>query len=178
MISESGTGNVYIDTAVEQLIQHITSHLPNLQLGFYLHGSWAANGARLGSDIDILALSLQPFSDDQWQKAEQLAQKIATATGVSLDFHLIELDMLIADPWVDLRRTGRFLYGTDVRTRFPEPTLDSLARESVLIACLSAIDIRGGEYLHWPFDHPKPDDFSLVVSVMAGFVDSQNRLPG
>lgn len=141
MVLHMATGNTTLDTAIEQLIHAITRHFPTLHLSFYLHGSWATDGARLGSDVDILALSREVLTEDQWRYAEHLAAEIGAQTGCPLDFHLMELDTLIADPWIDLRRTGLFLWGIDIRPQLPEPTRDALARETVLVSPVASAHI-------------------------------------
>lgn len=152
------SGDARVDAALVALIARVESLLPEAGLGFYLHGSWAASAAGRDSDVDVLALATRRISNDDQDKAEAIGREVEASSGVPLDFHLHRLNALIADPYVDLRRTGRLVYGVDVRHILPEPTLDALARESVLLTCLYVTDIRSQERVRWPLDHPRLDD--------------------
>lgn len=152
------SGRADVDRALETLIGEVERMVPDVQLGWYLHGSAASGTVRTGSDVDVLAVAVDPISRHQRDFARQRADELARVLNVELDFHLVALEALINDPYVDLRRTGLFLHGVDVRPRLGEPTLDALAREAVLVMCIVATDKRGQEHLTWPLDHLNPHE--------------------
>lgn len=154
----STTGADAVDEAILALVEAMKLKFPDADLGYYLHGSWASNSATPTSDVDILALASIPISDRDRDVARQLASSIADASEVPLDFHVHPVEALITDPYVDLHRTGRLLYGHDYRPHLPEPSLDALARESVLYTCLCITGARGQERSRWPFSHPNTED--------------------
>jgi hypothetical protein len=155
------TGSLHIDRALVLLIEQLMRAFPALQISVYLHGSWAAAASRATSDVDVLALARTDVSRDQRAAARTLGDRVAATTGVPIDLHLQPLDALIHDPWVDLRRTGWWIAGPDIRSLLPQPSLDALAREAVVIACLYATDIRKTEHLSWPFVHPDTSEASF-----------------
>lgn len=154
----SSSGSQSVDSAIGTLIGHIQARFPDAELGFYLHGSWESSTPNPASDVDILALATTAISNKEHQEARTIASQIVEASGVPLDFHLHPVQALIENPYVDLRRTGRFLFGVDHRQAFPEPSLDALARESVLCVCLFVSGWRDHGHPNWPFSHPKSND--------------------
>jgi predicted nucleotidyltransferase len=158
MALHSSSGNPEVDHALEVIIQQIETLLPDAHLGFYLHGSAATGNAGSHSDIDVLGLATEPVSKQQRDDARALVADLARTLNIDIDFHLHPIQSLIADPYVDLRRTGTFLAGEDVRPMLPSPTLDALAREAVLVTCILVTDIRGQDVVTWPLTHPNADD--------------------
>lgn len=155
---QASTGEDLVDAAIAELVQRVESLLPTAELGYYLHGSWASKAAHQHSDVDILALSRKRITDVARQETKRIATDLAESSGVALDFHLHPYESLIADPYVDLLRTGRHVYGVDYRPLFPEPSLDALAREAVLHACAYSTHIRRQEKVQLPLEHPSTSD--------------------
>lgn len=156
LVSTTGSDNV--DEAILALVETLKSKFPDANLGYYLHGSWASNSATPTSDVDVLALASIPISDRDRDLATELASSVVDAYEVPLDFHIHPVEALITNPYVDLRRTGRLLHGHDYRPQLHEPSLDTLARESVLYTCLWITGARGQERSRWPFSHPNSED--------------------
>lgn len=147
-----------VTVAVGEIVAAATSRLPEAGLGFYLHGSAVAGEVRPGGDVDVLALSERDVAPCVRDELTRIAREAGGKHGVLVDFHLHSLDALIADPYVDLTRAGRLLWGQDYRTVFPAPTLDALARESIQITLLYATGIRGTDRISLPLGHPAPAD--------------------
>lgn len=168
------TNDSQVNRAITRLIERVEQRLPEHQLGFYLHGSWASQSNHADSDVDVLAVSTNRVDDRARKSIKESATEIADHFHVPLDFHVHSVADLVDDPYVDLHRGAVFLGGHDARPSMPTPTLDALAREAVSIACQSIsygrdasvniFDDSGIQIdtkttpLELPLDHPDPED--------------------
>ena len=151
-------GEPELDQALSEILRLVDEALPHAELGFYLHGS-AAEGSRTpASDIDVLAVGnarVAPGGRGVRQTARPRGRRAAVSRSTST---FLPASDLVADPYVQLRRVGRFLGGAEQRDELPEPTIDAAARESVLTCCLLVCSARGVERLTPPLTHPEPQD--------------------
>ena len=151
-------GDPELDQALSEILRLVDEALPQAELGFYLHGSAAEGSRSPASDIDILAVGNERLLPEDEAYAKRLAQEVAERRSLPIDFHILPVRELAADPYVQLRRVGRFLGGHDRRDELPEPTTDAAARESVHMCCQLMCSARGVDRLTPPLTHPDPDN--------------------
>src|SRR5205823_1596221 len=91
----NATGNKQIDDILKAIIATFEDAFPQCIRGYYVEGSYANESQVSTSDVDLLLIFKDAFTDEQERAmAEEVARQCALPAGVEMDIQLIEEEHL------------------------------------------------------------------------------------
>ena len=145
----------------------------------YLTGSFAEGTAVSNSDLDMITVFKDKFSEGEADKLRQLRHHATKLSPYRLDLTpKCEAD-LIAKGATGLKLAGKFLYGTDIREQIPFEPIEQYRHDVVRGWQIYQREIRGDvEIVPFPITPPDPDGEFLGYEKFGNWQGGDRFEPG
>lgn len=152
------TSEPNIDKALKGFVGIFETAFPQRIRGYYVEGSYGDGTAIRTSDIDIVVLFKEKFSEGERDKAEQIIEYYDGAVSAELDIDCIDEAAMALGVPPSLKLGGTVLYGEPLPEHFPFIPVKAWARERMHAAywLINKVFDRPGTVTP-PLQYPKPN---------------------
>lgn len=156
----NATGNQQIDGILKTIIATFEDAFPQRIRGYYVEGSYANENQVPTSDVDLLLIFKDGFTDEHERaKAEDVARQHASSCEVEMDIQLLEeeyLHMVGIPP--SLKMGSMLLYGEDIREKFPLISLQAWTRDRMHTSYWRTVNLfKRPSVVTYPLAYPDQD---------------------
>lgn len=166
------TGNASVDQVLQGLVGIFEVVFPRRIRGYYLEGSYADQTSLNTSDVDLIILFKDAFTDQaEREKAEQIATYYNAATQLELDVGLLDEKKIATGAPPSLKLGSTVLFGEPIADEIPLVSVTDWGRERMHIAYWLMTKVFGRpDIVTYPRDYPKPE------AEFYGYTERQIRL--
>lgn len=172
ILLQASLGHPRIDSVVQEVIQVYENAFPGQIAAYYVEGSYADQTYLITSDIDLVIIFRNQFSDDD---TRQVAERTWTDTRGEIqevDISIVDEDSLRKGVRPNVKLGGRLIYGQDVCSLYPILPVEAWARERMHAAYWLLVNVyQRPTPIHLPLTFPVPAD------EFYGYTNRTIRLP-
>jgi hypothetical protein len=154
------THNKQIDDILKTTIATFEDVFPQRMRGYYIEGSYANESDVSTSDVDLLLIFKDAFTDEQEQaKAEEIVKQCVSLSEVEMDIQLIEEEYLYKVGMQPMLKMGSMvIYGEDIREKLPLMSLQEWTRDRMHTSYWRTVDLFNRPFVvTYPLTYPDQD---------------------
>lgn len=153
----ASTGDGRVDACLAAFIGIVEAAFPERMRAHYLGGSFAEAIPVEGSDLDVVVVSKEPVSPDEYERFMWIAQHASQLAGLYFHTGIRSEDELFARGDIPaVAATRMLLYGDDIYRRVPVMPRERWAQPAVNAAFLCLGELYEKQLLSVPLAWPEP----------------------
>ncbi len=158
VILVNSTHNASIDALLCEFITLLNTRFPDYIHSYYIEGSYADNSRITTSDIDLLIIFKEKFSNEQVRtETEALAFRCAAPYSFELDVIVLNEQSLSGGISPNFKMGSLLLYGQDIRSQIPLMPLIEWTRDRMHSSCWRTVHLfNRAPVITYPVDYPVP----------------------
>lgn len=148
-----------IDSLLQDVIQAYESAFPGRIVAYYLEGSYVDQTYLSTSDIDVVIVFREKFTDEETRQAVEHVWASRQTGAQEVDIAAIDEESLRSGVRPNLKLGGQLIYGQDVCSAYPILPVEIWARERMHAAYWLLVKVyRRPTPVRLPLDFPLPTD--------------------